>query len=355
MVTLNSRADLLKGRSLRQANTPLPGVASAGRCPPSPACAGVIRVQQSATWRSSCLPQTPTLQEVQPSVSSGWCDEVREFWGFGRPTKNGRCRPRINGGWGVAHFEAAAGTLLRGGVALPVGDRNKQNIRIKLANRGLKSIIFVVLTLSLFRVGWAVQEPDVTLEFIQTSHPSSFPTLIRVSVTNVSYTPFNLVDRMKSSQLVIDGKPAWRKDLPFAGPAGLSAMGHWDACVSVGDYTDSISPGWHHMIFKMGEAQSKEVEIQWSKSLNWRQGNLKTRTKEIENMGEAIKKGMPRSCVEEWLTVKDGGEEDSTQVRYYLDPFFKVLVPYAQQGGEGLDEEFVAGPAKVYKENRIRD
>ena len=202
---------------------------------------------------------------------------------------------------------------------------------------------------------WAVQEPDVTLEFIQTDHPSSFPILLRISVSNVSYTPLNLVDKVKSSQLLIDGKPSWRKELPFEGPPGLPAMGHWEACVPVSDYTDSISPGWHHMVLGMGEARSKEVEVKWTSPVNWRKGNLKTRMKEVNDMAVALKKGLPRSCVEEWLTVKDGEEQESSQVRYFLEPFIKVLVPYTHQGGTGLDDEVIEGPAQVYQENRIKD
>jgi hypothetical protein len=211
------------------------------------------------------------------------------------------------------------------------------------------------LMLVLLRTSWAVQEPDVTLEFVQTAHPSSFPTLMRISVSNVTYTPFNLVDRMKSSQLLMDGKPFWRKELPFEGPPGLPAMGHWEACVPMEDFTDSIPPGWHHMILKMGEAQSKNIEVQWTKPVDWRQGNLKTRMKEVQDMAVALKKGLPRSCVEEWLNVKDGGQEESGETRYFLEPFIKVLVPYTHQGGAGLDEEVVNGPAQVYQENRIRD
>jgi len=218
-----------------------------------------------------------------------------------------------------------------------------------------KSIFLLGFGLSLAQAGLAVQEPEVKLEFIQTSHRSSFPPLMRVAINNAAYTPLNLVDRAKSSELVIDGKPFWRKEVPFEGPPGLPAMGHWEACVPIEDYTVSIPPGRHHVFLRMGSAQSNEVTVDWSLPLNWRKGNLKTRMKEVRDMADALTKGLPRSCVEDWLTVKDGGDQDSSPVRYFLEPFIKVLVPYAHEGGSGLDAEVVDGPAQVYQENSFRE
>ena len=209
--------------------------------------------------------------------------------------------------------------------------------------------------LILCRTGWAVQEPEVTLEFVQTEHASSFPPLMRVSVRNVSYTPLNLVDRMTSSKLLIDGKASWNKESAFQGPPGLPAMGRWEACLPMEAYAASIPPGWHHLILWLGGAHSNDVEIKWTLSVNWRKGNMKGRMKEVRDMAEALKKGLPRNCVEEWLTVQDGGVQESSQIRYFLEPQIKVLVPYSQEGGSGLDEEVVAGPVQVYQEPRLGD
>ena len=109
------------------------------------------------------------------------------------------------------------------------------------------------------------------------------------------------------------------------------------------------------MILRMGSAPSNNVEMKWTLPVDWRKGNLKTRMKEVQDMAAALKKGLPRSCVEEWLTVKDGGVQESGQVRYFLEPFIKVLVPYAQEDGAGLDAEAIDGPVQVYQENRLRD
>ena len=213
----------------------------------------------------------------------------------------------------------------------------------------------LILAITLLGTGWAVQEPEVSLEFVQTAHPSSFPPLMRVAVRNVSYTPLNLADRMTSSELLIDGKPAPKKESPFGGPPGLPAMGRWEACLPLEDYVSPIPPGKHHVVMKMGGAQSNKVTVEWTPPVNWRKGNMKTRKKEVLDLADALKKGFPRSCVEEWLTVKDGGEQEPSPVRYFLEPQFKVLVPYAREGGLGRDEEAIAGPVKIYQEPRLRD
>ena len=219
----------------------------------------------------------------------------------------------------------------------------------------LKFTFLLGLTLGLFQAGWAGQEPEVTLEFIQTAHPSSFPPLMRVVVRNEAYTPLNLVDRMVSSELLIDGKPSPKKEPSFQGPPGLPAKGQWEACLPMEEYVPAIPPGKHRVAFRMGGAPSNEVTVNGTPLVNWRKGNMKTRMKEVREMAEALKKGLPRSCVEEWLTVKDGGDQESNPVRYFLEPQMKVLVPYTHAGGPSRDEEVVDGPVRVYEEPRLKD
>ena len=47
--------------------------------------------------------------------------------------------------------------------------------------------------------------------------------------------------------------------------------------------------------------------------------------------------------------------QQTNRVRYYLDPGFKVVVPYTQAGLPGNKHAVVSGPAQSYQENRIRD
>jgi hypothetical protein len=216
-------------------------------------------------------------------------------------------------------------------------------------------ILFLGLMLTVIQAGWAVQEPEVTLGFVQTEHPSSFPPLLRVVVRNATYTPLNLLQRATSSKLLIDGKVSWRRESVFEGPPGLPAMGQWEACLPVEDYVPSVPPGKHHMVLWLGSASSNDATVDWAPPVNWRKGNMKTRMKEVRDMAGALKKGLPRSCVEEWLTEKDGGEQESSPVRYFLEPQIKVLVPYAHEGGPSRDAEVVDGPVQVYPEPRLRD
>jgi hypothetical protein len=219
----------------------------------------------------------------------------------------------------------------------------------------LKSILLLGLTLIPFRAGWAGQEPEVSLGFVQTAHASSFPPLMRVAVRNPAYTPLNLLDRMVASELLIDGKPSPKKEPSFRGPPGLPAKGQWEACLPIEDYVSLVPSGKHHVVFRMGGARSNEAAVDWRPAVNWRKGNMKTRMKEVRDMTDALTEGLARSCVEEWLTVKDGGEQESGPVRYFLEPQIKVIVTYTHEGGAGRDEEVVKGPVQVYEEPRLRD
>jgi hypothetical protein len=160
---------------------------------------------------------------------------------------------------------------------------------------------------------------------------------------------------MTSSALLIDGKPAWRKKLPFEGPPGLPAMGHWEACLPVEDYAPAITPGRHRVVFRLGNAQSNDAEVEWTLPINWRKGNMKSRMKEVRDMASNLEKGLPRSCVEEWLTEKDGGVQETSQVRYFLEPQIKVLVPFSPGNGLASDAEVISAPVQVYQEPLLRD
>jgi len=198
------------------------------------------------------------------------------------------------------------------------------------------------------RPGWAVEEPDVKIEFVGTERPSSFPSILWVHVTNASFTPLDLLDRVTASQLMIDGKPSVRSaDASFGGPPGLPAVGSWTGCFLTDDYAPPITLGKHKVVLKLGSASSNEETVRWEVPLNWRKGTLETRMKEVQDLAAHLKKGLPRTCVEQWLTVRDGGVEESDQVRYFLEPQIKVIVPYSR------DE--VSGPVKVYQEAHLKD
>ena len=163
-------------------------------------------------------------------------------------------------------------------------------------------IALLILCCGLSRFLHAAGQPDLTLQFVGTDRPSSFPPLIRLHVANPAYTPLDLMDMMVSSVLVIDGKPSPRTSSSFEGRPGIPPAGDWEGCLSTSDYAPLITPGKHQVSLKMGGAQSNTAEIRWPAPVDWRKGNMASRLKEVRDLASAIKKGLPRPCAEQWLS-----------------------------------------------------
>jgi hypothetical protein len=218
----------------------------------------------------------------------------------------------------------------------------------------LRSALFFS-ALSLSSIVLAVGEPDLAIEFVTPSPPSSFTPLLWLHVTNQAYTPLDLMDMMAASELIIDGKSYPRTSASFEGRPGIPPTGEWQGCLPIDDYASALTPGKHQVRFKMGGVLSNSADVRLSPPFNWRQGNLASRLKEVRGIASSIKKGLPRPCVERWLLAKDGGLQAAHQVRYYLEPQIKVLVPYASAGDLGHDDEVVSGSVKVYQEAHFQD
>ncbi|OGR91896.1 MAG: hypothetical protein A2992_08275 [Elusimicrobia bacterium RIFCSPLOWO2_01_FULL_59_12] len=109
------------------------------------------------------------------------------------------------------------------------------------------------------------------------------------------------------------------------------------------------------MVLKMGGGQSAVVKMRWHEPVSWRKGNMKSRVKEVQDLGAALYDGLPRACAERWLTVKDGGTQEEDKVRYYLEPRIKMVVPYRQTFISGRERTIVDGTAKVYVEDLLTD
>jgi hypothetical protein len=195
----------------------------------------------------------------------------------------------------------------------------------------------------------------VSLQIVGTERPSSFPPLLWIRVTNQAFTPLNLLDKVSSAQLVIDGKPSYRTVRTFDGPPGIPAVGSWTGCWSPDDFYPAMTPGKHKISLNIGGAQSNEADVRWGSPVNWRKGTLETRMREVQDLAAALKKGLPRRCVEQWLTVLDGGIQEASQVRYFLEPQIKVVVPYSSSGELGEQDEVVDGPVKAYQEAHFAD
>jgi len=190
---------------------------------------------------------------------------------------------------------------------------------------------------------------------VGTEKATSFPQLVYIHVTNPGYTPMPLAQMLADSTLIIDGKPSHHAVGQFRGPQGLPPMGEWDGCLSLDTFSPPMTPGRHKVSLKIGDVQTPEAKISWNAPVNWRQGNLKSRLKEIQELAVSIVDGLPQSCVEQWLTVKDGGQPDEDKVRYYLEPQFKISVPYRQMYEPSGLHSVVDGTPTVYKEQKLTD
>ena len=72
---------------------------------------------------------------------------------------------------------------------------------------------------------------------------------------------------------------------------------------------------------------------------------------QVEALKDVLVPGLLKSCVETWLTERDGGLENAHAVRYYVDPDVKVLVPY----DTSTSEPRIQGPVRIYRESRVAD
>jgi hypothetical protein len=215
--------------------------------------------------------------------------------------------------------------------------------------------VFLASFISISRLFAAAQLPEVTIHFVGTPKPTSFPQLLYVHVTNEGYAPLNLAQMLSDSTLMIDGKPSRHTDATFRGPQGLPPMGEWGGCLNMDSFTPPITPGRHKINLKIGNVMTAEVKVSWTAPVNWRQGDLKSRLKEIQELADSIEDGLPQSCVEQWLTAKDGGLADEDKVRYYLEPQFKMSVPYRKMYESSGLHSVVDGSPTVYKEQRLLD
>jgi len=116
-----------------------------------------------------------------------------------------------------------------------------------------------------------------------------------------------------------------------------------------------ITPGNHKVSMKIMGMQTPNYKVKWIEPVDWRKGNLKSRKKELDQLAAVLVDGLPQTCVEYWLTVKDGGQQDEDKVRYFLEPNFKMTVPYRKMYASTGLHSVVDDKVKVYEENKIHD
>ncbi len=206
--------------------------------------------------------------------------------------------------------------------------------------------------------GWAAetrQPLEIATRYVGTAKTTSFPKVLYVHITNPGYTPVDLGKLMREAELIIDGKPSRRVPKPFLGVQGLPPMGEWDGCLSLADFEPKISAGTHKVSLKMGGMQTPETKLHWEDPIAWEKGDLKSRLKEIKQLALALEDGLPQSCSEMWLTRKDGGPQEEDKIRYFLEPRFKMVVPYRQMYQPSGMHSVVDGTPTIYEEQPLHD
>jgi hypothetical protein len=195
------------------------------------------------------------------------------------------------------------------------------------------------------------EEQTLHLAVIGPDGPSPFKPQLHVQVTNESFTSFPLLENLKSSELMIDGRTWKRQDAPFDGAVGLPPQGSWEGCLTIEEYApDGIPAGHHHLLWHLGKARSEEIRVKFYKP-EPEATIAKERLLQVEALRGALVPGLSKTCVENWLAERDGGLEIAHAVRYYVDPDVKVLVPYDQT----VPEPRIKSPVKIYIESRVAD
>jgi hypothetical protein len=203
---------------------------------------------------------------------------------------------------------------------------------------------------SLTRPAYA-EEGTVRFDTIGPDRPTPYKKQFHVVITNESFTSLPLIDKVNSSELLVDHHPYKRVEGPFLGPVGLPAKGSWEGCIAVTDYLpQGLPPGSHRLQWQLGNILSDEIRVKWPKTVPIA-SSPKERLRQVEILRESLEPGLLKSCVENWLTDKDGGLASSEAVRYYVDPGVKVLVPYDRS----TPEPRIKGPIQIYLESPVAD
>jgi hypothetical protein len=181
--------------------------------------------------------------------------------------------------------------------------------------------------------------------------PSPFQAQLLVQVANESFLSNPLIEKITTSQLLVDGQPFPRLEKPFEGPVGLPPQGTWEGCLSLDDYLPAdLVPGTHALQLNLGGALSKSIKVKILRP-EPPATTTEARRDQVRALQDVLTPGLLRGCVENWLTEQDGGLQSESAVHYYVDPGVKVLIPYEQTPMGAR----IRGRVKIYTEERITD
>jgi len=195
------------------------------------------------------------------------------------------------------------------------------------------------------------EELSVHTRYLAVKGASPFPSQLWIRIHNEGYTSVPLAEKIKQSELLIDGQSYKRAEADFGGPEGLPLQGSWEGCLSLTDYVrEGLKPGSHRLQIRIGNTLSEAIRIKAEKPAP-AATETKERMHELEALRDALEPGMLRRCVENWLPEPDGGLQNPGTVRYFLEPDVKVQVSYEKQP----PEERLKGNVRIYRESRVLD
>jgi hypothetical protein len=223
-----------------------------------------------------------------------------------------------------------------------------------MSHRSLAFLTIISLIFTYFALPECPAEAEeltLKLNVIGPEGATPFNPQLRVVVTNESFTSAPLWEKMRSSELVVDGHSYKKAADSFQGPGGLPAKGSWEGCFTLDDYAaQDVAPGTHSFQWRLGDALTEKIRFKIPKRAP-AASTGKARLGQAEALKKALGSGLLKSCVENWLTEKDGGLASAGEVRYYVDPGVKVLVPYDPSGPDPR----VHGAVRIYRESKVAD
>jgi hypothetical protein len=198
-------------------------------------------------------------------------------------------------------------------------------------------------------------EHPLVIELLAPKAPSLFPALLWVKYDNLNYAHFDLGQLLADSVLLIDGQPAKRVSAYWGGVYNIAPGSSWDGCLQFNDYAPKISSGAHDVTLKFGNELSNHVSLRWSEPRSTTTLSPQDWLDDSHELARLIKPGLPRSCVEIWLTDQDGGVQGASKTRYYLRYAIKADVPYDTKPTPFNAQNRANGPVKIYREERFVD
>jgi hypothetical protein len=212
----------------------------------------------------------------------------------------------------------------------------------------------LIVALSLEASLYAAERP-LSVEILVPKAPSPYPALLHVKFINLNYAHLDLGQLYSSSTINMDGQPIKRVSEYWGGSTSISPGSTWEGCLNFTDYASTPTEGAHTVTLTFGDEVSNKIKIQWTTPLSSATLSDDDRFHHAQALAVAVRPGLPRSCVEQWLPDRDGGIQPEEATRYYLGHGIKVRIPYSVEPRPDDVRNAVNGKGQVYREERIEN